>query len=213
MIVSVPRARGLFIRGVPGICSFASTICRVRIRPAQSRSMGQTAIAYDGMHDLIELFRHNAWANAKVFGLAATLDSGLLTEVAPGTRDTVFGTLAHLAGVEYAYLGMVEGNPPQSRDEVQTWAAHDVSWLRDRMRELGNGFVRLLESSTSQTLEAPLNVPWFSFQLTAREGLLQVLTHSAQHRSQVLSWLSARGIHTPDLDYVLMLREERTPRE
>ena len=33
-------------------------------------------------------------------------------------------------------------------------------------------------------------MPWFTFQLTARKGLRQVLTHSAQHRSQVLSWLS-----------------------
>jgi uncharacterized damage-inducible protein DinB len=49
-----------------------------------------------------------------------------------------------------------------------------------------------------------LNVP-----VTARDGLLQVLTHSSQHRSQVLSWLSAHGISTPDLDYVLMLREQR----
>jgi uncharacterized damage-inducible protein DinB len=80
------------------------------------------------------------------------------------------------------------------------------------MRELGTRFVRLLESSTPQTLAAPLNMPWFTVQLTAREGLRQVLTHSAQHRSQVLSWLSAQGTPTPDLDYVLMLREERTPR-
>lgn len=58
---------------------------------------------------LIELFRHNTWANAKVFDLAASLDSQLVTEVAPGTRDTVLGTLAHLAAVEYAYLGMLEG--------------------------------------------------------------------------------------------------------
>jgi hypothetical protein len=44
---------------------------------------------------------------------------------------------------------------------------------------------------------------------TARDGLLQVLTHSSQHRSQVLSWLSAQGVRTPDLDYVVMLGEQR----
>ncbi len=165
------------------------------------------------MQDLIELFRHNTWANAKVFDLAASLDSQLVTQEAPGTRDTVLGTLAHLATVEYGYLGMLEGHPPQSRQEVQTWAAHDLSWFPEQMRKLGDRFARLLESSTSQTLAAPLNVPWFTFQLTAREGLWQVLTHSAQHRSQVLSWLSARGIETPDLDYVVMLQEQHTPRE
>jgi uncharacterized damage-inducible protein DinB len=190
-------------------------VCRLgRHRLVPMRHGGRAhAIAYDAMQDLIELFRHNTWANAKVFDLAASVDSQLVTEVAPGTRDTVLGTLGHLAAVEYAYLGMLEGHPPQSRQEVQTWAAHDLSWFPEQMRDLGDRFVRLLESSTPQTLAAPLNVPWFTFRLTAREGLRQVLTHSAQHRSQVLSWLSARGTDTPDLDYVLMLREERTPRE
>jgi uncharacterized damage-inducible protein DinB len=171
------------------------------------------AIAYDAMQDLIELFRHNTWANAKVFDLTVGLDSQLVKEVAPGTRDTVLGTLAHLAAVEYAYLGMLDGHPPQSRQEVQAWAAHELNWFREQVRDLGDRFVRLLESSTPQTLAAPLNVPWFTFRLTAREGLRRVLTHSAQHRSQVLSWLSTQGIDTPDLDYVLMLQEERAPHE
>jgi uncharacterized damage-inducible protein DinB len=71
------------------------------------------------MQDLIELFRHNTWANAQVFDVAASVDSQLVTQTAPGTRDTVLGTLAHLAGVDYAYLGMLDGHPPQSREEVQ----------------------------------------------------------------------------------------------
>jgi uncharacterized damage-inducible protein DinB len=45
----------------------------------------------------------------KVFDLAASLDSQLVTHVAPGTRHTVLGTLAHLATVEYTYLAMLEG--------------------------------------------------------------------------------------------------------
>jgi uncharacterized damage-inducible protein DinB len=163
------------------------------------------------MQDLIELYRHNTWANAKVFDLAAGVDAQVVKEAAPGTRDTVFGTLVHLASVEYAYVRMIEGNPPQSLQEVQIWAANELSWCQQEMRELGARFVRLIESSTPDALAAALNVPWFTFQLTRREGLRQVLTHSAQHRSQVLSWLSTRGIETPDLDYVLMLREERTP--
>jgi uncharacterized damage-inducible protein DinB len=35
-------------------------------------------------------------------------------------------------------------------------------------------------------------------------------TMRRQHRSQVLSWLSAQGVATPDLDYVLMLDEQRS---
>jgi uncharacterized damage-inducible protein DinB len=36
--------------------------------------------------------------------------------------------------------------------------------------------------------------------------------HSAHHRAQLLSWLGARGKTVPDLDYVLMLAEERGER-
>jgi uncharacterized damage-inducible protein DinB len=144
-----------------------------------------------------------------VFDLAAGLDETLVQAEAPGTRDTVAGTLAHLATVEYAYLGMIEGRPPQSREAVISWSKHELNWFPAEMRELGNGYLHLLESSTPDALDRPLNVPWFEFQMTTREGLLQVLSHSAQHRSQVLSWLAAQGISTPDLDYVVMLGEER----
>lgn len=161
------------------------------------------------MQDLITLFHYNTWANAKVFDLAAQQDPHMVTSRAPGTRDTVTVTLAHLASVEYAYLGMLEERPSSSRDEVMRWAAHDLAWFPGQMRQIGASFVRLLESSTDESLAAPLSVPWFDFALTRREGLIQVLSHSAQHRSQVLSWLSAQGVRTPDLDYVVLMREAR----
>ena len=41
-------------------------------------------------------------------------------------------------------------------------------------------------------------------------GSLRSLTSSnTQHRAQVLSRLSAQGVPTPDLDYVLLLGEQR----
>jgi uncharacterized damage-inducible protein DinB len=66
-----------------------------------------------------------------------------------------------------------------------------------------------IEEADEAALEAPLPIPWFDFRVRARQGLLQVLTHSSHHRSQVLSFLGARGIEVPDLDYLLMLRERQ----
>ena len=54
-----------------------------------------------------------------------------------------------------------------------------------------------------------LRVPWFDFPVTGEEGLCQVLTHSCEHRAQVLSVLGARGLDVPGLDYVVMLAEAR----
>jgi len=163
------------------------------------------------MQDLLELFRHNAWANARVFDLVVGLDPRLVEAEAPGTRDTVRGTLAHLVRVEDAYLAMTARRPRESIGSHDDYMAHDLGWFSARIREVGAAYLRLLEASSAEGLEFDLEIPWFKFPVSAREGLRQTLSHSAQHRSQVLSWLSASGTETPDLDYVLMLEEERLP--
>jgi uncharacterized damage-inducible protein DinB len=80
--------------------------------------------------------------------------------------------------------------------------------MRRHLQEIGEGFVHAIQTATPEVLARRLEIA-VDYPVTARDGLLQVLTHSSQHRSQVLSWLSAQGIPTPDLDYVLMLGEQR----
>lgn len=160
------------------------------------------------MQELIDLYRHNAWANERVFALAQDVEASLLAADAPGTRDTVKGTLSHLARVEYLYLTLIQGNPPESVASREDYEAHDLAWMRRHLHEIGEGFVRVIETATPDVLARRLDIA-VEFPVTARDGLLQVLTHSSQHRSQVLSWLSAQGVPTPDLDYVAMLGEQR----
>ena len=159
------------------------------------------------MQELRALFDYNVWANGKVFELTFDFDPHLVEAPAPGTRDSVGGTLRHLARVEYAYLSMIEQRPPESIEAGATYEAHDLAWFRAHMAELGAAYQGLVASMPAAELDRALVIPWFDFPLTVRDGLLQVLSHSAQHRSQVLSWLSARGVPTPDLDYVLMVGE------
>ena len=159
------------------------------------------------MQELIDLFRHNAWANARVFAVATGLARPMLEAAAPGTQGTVTSTLGHLARVEDAFLAMIQGRPPDSLEPREAYLAHDVGWFEEQVRRLDAGYLQVLEAMAPERLDRELRIPWFGFPLSVRQGLLQVLTHSAQHRSQVLSWLSAQGITTPDLDYVVMLRE------
>ncbi len=160
------------------------------------------------MQELIDLYRHNAWANERVFALAQDVEASLLEADAPGTRDTVTGTLAHLARVEYLYLTMIAGKPRGSVESHEDYEAHDLAWMRRHLQEIGEGFVRAIESATPDVLARRLDIA-VKVPVTARDGLVQVLTHSSQHRAQVLLWLSAQGVPTPDLDYVLMLGEQR----
>jgi uncharacterized damage-inducible protein DinB len=162
------------------------------------------------LDDLRDLYRHNAWANAKVFGLAAALGDRLVGAEAPGTQGTVHATLAHLARVERGYLALIERGRLEGVEPREAYLAHDLAWFVEEVHDLGAGYVSAMEASTSDSLGRDLSIPWFAFPVSARDGLLQVLTHSAQHRSQVLSWLASQGVETPDLDYVVMLGELRS---
>ena len=175
---------------------------------ARPSDRGVHPVACPGMQELIDLYRHNAWANERVFGLAQDVEASLLEAEAPGTRGTVKGTLAHLARVEHLYLTMIEGKPRESVESPEDYEAHDLAWMRRHLHDIGEGFVRAIETATPDVLARRLDIR-VKFPVTARDGLLQVLTHSSQHRSQVLSWLSAQGVTTPDLDYVLMLGDQR----
>jgi uncharacterized damage-inducible protein DinB len=80
--------------------------------------------------------------------------------------------------------------------------------MRRHLQDIAEGFVHVIVTATPEVLARRFDIA-VTAPVTARDGLLQVLTHSSQHRSQVLSWLSMQGISTPDLDYVLMLGEQR----
>jgi uncharacterized damage-inducible protein DinB len=163
------------------------------------------------MQTLIGFYRHNGWANARTFELCEQAAGGLLTDAAKGTRGTVDETIKHMVAVEAIYLSMVQGEDV-SRDlaDRDQYFAQDRSWFFGRGRELSGEYLALLNQKDQAWLDGPLRVPWFDFPMTVHDGLIQVISHSAQHRAQVLSVLGQHGVEVPDLDYVLMLRETRT---
>jgi uncharacterized damage-inducible protein DinB len=153
-------------------------------------------VFHSGMQELIDLYRHNTWANAKVFDVALGCGREL--------QERVQETLTHLVRVEHAYLAMMLQRPPEDREQ---FARHDLAWFGLHVQELGTEYLQLIGTIDADDLRRDMRIPWFDFPVTVRDGLLQVLSHSAQHRSQVLSALSTHGVETPDLDYVLMLQE------
>lgn len=159
--------------------------------------------------DLPELFRYNAWANSRVCETCAEADPQLLTMPAPGTIGTVLATLAHLTRMEEAYCALLQKDSVAPMEPREAFESRDVAALGRRLDELGATFGAWLRTATPEELARRLPITWLEFEVSAREALLQVLSHSAQHRSQVLSALGAQGVEVPDLDYVLLLQQER----
>ena len=95
---------------------------------------------------------------------------------------------------------------PGEGGDREAYFAQDLSWFAGRSAWVGDEYQELLKNANEDFLTASLPVPWFDFALTKHDGLLQVLSHSAQHRAQVFSVLGERGIKVPDLDYVMFVR-------
>ena len=162
----------------------------------------------DDVRALRDLYAYNAWANAQVFAACRDLDEARLQVPAPGTFDSIAATLSHLVGVEDAYLYMLRGESPERMGPRDAYHAHDLPWFAARAAQLGGEYDALLAGADAAFYGLALDVPWFDFSLTRHDGLLQVLSHSAQHRAQVFSVLGQRGHEVPDLDYVLFVESK-----
>ncbi len=159
------------------------------------------------MKTLHALVRYNAWGNRRVFDVVTALEQPLLTEQARGTIGSIEETLKHLVGVEEVYLLMLQGRDFNSLEPREAYYAHELTWFRVRSAELGSAYEEWVAGINDSSLEWPLNITWIDVPLTANDGLVQMLTHSAHHRAQVFSTLGDRGRTVPDLDYVEMLKE------
>lgn len=159
---------------------------------------------------LQDLFSYNTWANAQVFGVCQGVDHAQLDAQAAGTIGTITQTLAHMMGVEAAYILMLRGELDALQRIRAEAASLTLSDWAARAQRLGEEYRGLLAGADAAFLDQPLTVPWFDFALTKRDGLLQVIHHSAQHRAQVFSVLGERGVKVPDLDYVLYIRSTVT---
>ncbi len=156
--------------------------------------------------------RYNGWANDRVFALCRALEPAQLGDAATGTIGTVESTLKHLVGVEDAYLAMLRGQDPMATiGSREAYMQRDFAWFAGRSAALAGEYQSLLADRDQAFLESELRIPWLTAPVTARDGLLQVFTHSTQHRAQVLSVLGERGEAVPDVDYAFMLAEAQQP--
>ncbi|MHB8510380.1 MAG: DinB family protein [Candidatus Dormibacteria bacterium] len=175
----------------------------------------------DGVDSMGELFRHNRWANARVFKVCLAADPSLVTAEARGTFQSIDASLRHLVAVEEGFGGViseVSGSdalpvPPtfmvSATGMADGYMEHELAWYAERAAYLDSFYCELVGGITQVGLGREVKVPWLTFSTTVAEALTQVLVHSGHHRSQAFSALGERGVKVPDLDYVVMLARER----
>jgi len=153
---------------------------------------------------LATLAEHNAWANAKIFEAAAAISTEALGGDVDG-YDSVIGILRHLVQVEHSFFELANGRQTSRLGDAnlgtlrELCAGIDVRYVQ---------YARTLESKDANVQR--FLVPWFGFEITRAEGVLQPLTHSHKHRADVSMLLPRLGGNGVEMDLIQWLAEARS---
>jgi uncharacterized damage-inducible protein DinB len=152
------------------------------------------------------LAEHNEWANRRIFQACSDIDSARLNEVTPD-YDSVIGILKHLVQVEHSFFELAHGRAPQ-RIQIE-----ELTVLREECLRIDRAYIdyaRRMDPADADSKQ--FLVPWFGFQVTLTEGVLQPLTHSHKHRADISMLLPRLGGSGIEMDLIQWLDEERGSR-
>ena len=150
---------------------------------------------------LVEMFRHNRWANLRILDWCAGLDDALLAASAPGTFGAAGTTLVHLVGAEERYIEYLTGElmPEEQRLRLDDpFPGLDV--LRERAAASGERLIELAASTPDGLVVGGHHLDGTPYTLRATTLLLQALHHAAEHRTHVMTVISQHGLEVPDTD-------------
>ena len=151
----------------------------------------------DGQEGLIvDLFRHNKWANLKMLDACRDLGDEHLDANIPGTFGSIRDTLLHIVGAEVSYVHRVTGRLPGEPPAPGTVPSiehlrHDAGWSGEELLRMA---LNATPADRVQQNRRGLNV---SYKLTAL--LTQSINHATEHRAQIATILTQQGIEPPDM--------------
>ena len=156
-------------------------------------------------NQLLDLIEYNRWANYQLFAMVERASADGLEASQPGMYGSVLQTLTHLVSVERNFLRRIRGEERQRLSDL------DVVALRALFEPLGPSYAAALNSETD--LQRPVFIPWLDDGVNIRvtDAIIQPITHSIQHRADIIGALSRAGMEAPEMDYVHWVLEGRPP--
>jgi uncharacterized damage-inducible protein DinB len=152
---------------------------------------------------LTSLTKHNQWANKKVFDACSTLNSEKLNDDSHG-YESVLSILNHLVRVEHSFFELAHGREPQ---RIQH---DDLNDLHVLCAKIDHSYIDYVSSLTPKDIEAiRFLVPWFGFEISIIEGIIQPMTHSHKHRSDVSMILPLLGAEGIEMDFILWIADQK----
>ena len=147
---------------------------------------------------LVELYRHNLWANLRLLDACTGLGDEHLDASAPGTYGRVRDTLVHLFAAEERYVALLSDQRPE-RPLSERDPFPGFEELRERARRSGEA---LIEIAGQTPADRVLRGTWRDgpYAIKATVPLVQAINHATEHRAHVMTILTQRGVGLPDID-------------
>ena len=143
------------------------------------------------------LFRHNLWANVRLFEVCAHLSDEQLDASVTGGYGSIRDTMQHIVNSERSYLQRITTGQPYRRP--QGAPPLTMAEMQDSIRTSGEGFivaapnVQAQDSVTVDREGTPRSVP-------STILLTQAINHATEHRAQITAVLTHLGVEPPSLD-------------
>jgi uncharacterized damage-inducible protein DinB len=146
---------------------------------------------------LVELIRHNNWANARVLAACRELSADQLDAAAPGAYGTIRDTLEHVIRAEADYVGRITGDRPQP--SFQWRARADLADLAAFADQVGVALLDVVQRVPPTRLVHEEEEGQF-IDYHARHLFMQAINHGIEHRTNVTTILSGLGLPAPEVD-------------
>jgi uncharacterized damage-inducible protein DinB len=162
-------------------------------------------------HQLSRMFaRYNAWANARLYGVAATLSPEQFAENRGAFFGGLSGTLNHLLATDRIWLRRFTGtgNAPTSLDIIlhaefaPLWEARQAEDARIIAWVDGLDEEALAANFTYQPVTNPRDITQ-----PLAPALAHLFNHQTHHRGQAHTILTGFGKTVPSLDLIQFQRE------
>jgi uncharacterized damage-inducible protein DinB len=151
---------------------------------------------------LMELFRHNLWANAVMVEDCRDLSADQLATELAGTYGRLDETLVHLARAQGGYLRTLADWQPGPEHRLETDDPFPgVDRIAEHLRFTGE---RLIEVARLASEDRVLKGSWSDepYHLPEWVLLLHAAHHATEHRQQIATMLTNLGKEPPEPDPV-----------
>ena len=145
---------------------------------------------------LTRFFEHNTWANLALLDFCERLSDEQLDAKAIGGYGSIRETLVHIIGAEVSYVVRVNGRLPPRPFARNQLPGFDV--LKEAARWTGDELLQLALSARADTMvverEGRLGAEY-----TLASLIVQAITHSVEHRTQIATIITQLGMEPPDM--------------